>query len=65
MTQKERKAEKKRLVALMEQSPVVKGFDCTWHEYFSALADDLLSNGVLVFPCKVGDVVYSLERDLC
>lgn len=59
MTQRAREEEKKRLVALMEQSPVVKSFGCTWHEYFSALADDLLSNGVIVPPCKVGDVVYS------
>lgn len=54
MTQKE------RLVELMEQSPVIKGCGCTCHEYFSALADYLLSQGVIVPPCKVGDVVYDI-----
>lgn len=56
MTQKE------RLVELFRNSPGVF-VDGAAMEY--AVADHLLSHGVIVPPCKVGDEVYSLERDLC
>jgi hypothetical protein len=29
------------------------------------IADDLLENGVVVLPCKVGDVVYVIQRCRC
>lgn len=35
----------------------------TWHRYDTdeTIADHLLANGVIVPPCKVGDVVYYLD----
>ena len=59
MTQKE------RLVELLNGCPANYAFmyDGDFN-LFESLADHLLSNGVIVPPCKVGDTVYSLERDL-
>lgn len=50
MTQKE------RLVELLFNAPNEDGYGCTSVE----LADYLLSNGVIVPPCKVGDTVYDI-----
>ena len=57
MTQKE------RLVELIHSCPANKVFmfDSNF-DYRESLADYLLSNGVIVPPCKVGDVVYSIWK---
>lgn len=57
--------EKQRLVELMKKCPdwavfsVRNGFSAD----LDLLADYLLDNGVIVPPCKVGDVVYRLNVD--
>lgn len=62
---------KERLVELMkrwaesdgndvEPCQTCKGGDCILCSY-NSLADYLLANGVVVLPCKVGDVVYQTD----
>ena len=48
---------KRRLMELLAES-VIKG-DYT---YIPDVADHLLANGVIVPPCKRGDIVYSINR---
>ena len=60
--------ERERLIELIQKS--VNGCARNWAE---TIADYLLSNGVIVQPCKVGDMVYILagpnghkyEKDIC
>ena len=59
MTQHERLKAKQRLIELFETSPSIVG-SATWREYYEQTADHFLDNGVIVPPCKVGDVVYSI-----
>lgn len=68
MPQKERKEAKKRLVELITQSYTthrskweVELFeDFMIQKEIPKLVDDLIEGGVLVPPCKVGDVVYAM-----
>ena len=49
-----------RLIELLEKADeTVCGFDI--YGDFGRLADELLANGVIVLPCKVGDTVYCIE----
>ena len=59
MTQKE------RMVELLEKADkaAFDAINVSFEEYYSQFADYLLSNGVIVPPCKVGDTVYSISRD--
>ncbi len=57
MTQKE------RLVELLNKSPIDKCLDVSWNEYFSALADHLLSNGVIILPVAFGNFYIPFEKD--
>lgn len=50
---------KDRLIELIQQS--VKGCARNWVEI---IADYLLANGVIVLPCKVGDIVYCIDHIL-
>ena len=47
-----------RLIKLLKLNP---HFDVLWDGGWEEIADYLLANGVIVLPCKVGDVVYILE----
>lgn len=44
-----------RLIKLLQLNP---HFDVLWFGGWEEIADYLLENGVIVPPCKVGDVVY-------
>lgn len=59
MTQKE------RLVELLKWAidEAECGYNQYQSEYYEVAADYLLNNGVIVPPCKVGDVVYIVPRD--
>ena len=62
--------ERERLVELLKNdncpSPFVCDANCTYINSENCLAermaDYLLENGVIVLPCKVGDMVYIFER---
>ena len=52
-----------RLIELITEAHCVDTWDCNTDDFkepnpIEALADYLLDNGVIVPPCKVGDVVY-------
>lgn len=47
--------ERERLIELMGEAKRTDPETGSWTEY---LADYLLDNGIIVLPCKVGDVVY-------
>ena len=55
-----------RLVELMVEADAHDGYECQlctddhscYRCYFTKLADHLIENGVIVPPCKVGDIVY-------
>ena len=60
-----------RLVELIDNADVYDGYNCLLCErtsdkcnncYANKLADHLIANGVIVLPCKVGDVCYPLEH---
>lgn len=55
-----------RLVELILQSDPIKerDLDDEWYDgEIEDIADHLLENGVIVPPCKVGDVVYEINRN--
>lgn len=45
-----------RLIELLQSAPA----DCEGNRNVGVIADYLLANGVIVPPCKVGDVVYAI-----
>ena len=47
-----------RLIDLLVNSPSLD----TWENDFEGAADYLLANGVIVPPCKVGQIVYELYQ---
>lgn len=49
---------KKKLVEILIAKDVVK--DSNAYDHAESLADYLLENGVIVPPCKVGDVLYDI-----
>ena len=54
--------ERERLIELLEKVKF-KPFDaCNIMHNLNIIADELLANGVIVPPCKVGDVVYSIHN---
>lgn len=60
----EREKERKRLIELLRKPiPIIKGYNTVGEGRMSIVdaekrADTLLSNGVIVPPCKVGDILY-------
>ena len=50
-----------RLIDIVKES-LVKNIDYT-HRLAENITDDLLANGVIVPPCKVGDTVYCIRYD--
>ena len=50
--------ERERLIELIQNA--VDGCARRWAE---VIADHLLSNGVIVPPCKVGDIVWEIDAD--
>lgn len=48
--------ERERLIELLEEGH-------RKHLFYDQIADHLLANGVIVPPCKVGQVVYPLNAD--
>ena len=63
MTERERLME---LIMNIPPIPVTVGGRSQGKRYMTAshIADRLLSSGVIVPPCKVGDVVYSIEKGI-
>ena len=54
--------DRERLIELVGNYPCMStAEDCFMESIASDLADHLLANGVIVPPCKVGDLVYVLE----
>jgi hypothetical protein len=52
-----------RLIALLQDTfNYTKGVCIDFDEAVEINADHLLANGVIVPPCKVGDIVYSINR---
>ena len=49
-----------RLTKIVKES-LVKNIDYT-HRLAENITDDLLANGVIVPPCKVGDKVYCIQK---
>ena len=45
-----------RLIELLDEAMDKKGI------YLKEIADYLLENGVIVPPCKVGDIVYAVDK---
>ena len=58
-----------RLIELIrdakDEYPTVPTINCCKAEFANFLADRLLENGVIVPPCKVGDVVYRTYDNYC
>lgn len=52
---------KDRLIELLKNSPYLDTLDGE----FGKAADHLIANGVIVPPCKVGDMVYVIEPCSC
>lgn len=52
--------QKERLIELIIQS-----VDCCARNWAETIADYLLENGVVVLPCKVGDIVHSIGYSTC
>jgi hypothetical protein len=58
-----------RLVELMVEADAYDGYECIlctddhscFRCYFTKLADHLIENGVVVPPCKVGQIVYIIN----
>ena len=51
-----------RLIELIKQVPYGVSVGAKFTQQFSEkMADNLLANGVIVPPCKVGDTVYYIE----
>lgn len=50
-----------RLIGVLHKTIAVENEDTD--DYVEWLADELLANGVIVPPCKVGDVVYEINRN--
>lgn len=48
--------ERDRLIELLEETGMIEGTSRC-----NIVADELLANGVIVPPCKVGDTVYQLD----
>lgn len=48
-----------KLVEIVKKS-LVKNIDYT-HRLAENITDDLIANGVIVPPCKIGDVVYQTD----
>jgi hypothetical protein len=55
---------KDRLVELINSYPCMStAEDCFMESISDDLADYLIANGVVVLPCKVGDIVYLIGLD--
>lgn len=54
---------RKKLIALLDDGCYKACSDKSGKKVNEVLADYLLANGVTVFPCKVGDTVYSIWED--
>ena len=58
--------ERKRLIELLKKAPyganAITLSDKHKDSILGEIADYLLENGVVVLPCKVGDMVYIFER---
>ena len=56
-----------RLVALINEAkdeyPTIPSVNCCKPTFAYYLANHLLANGVIVPPCKVGDMIYALNYD--
>lgn len=48
-----------RLIELLEKTIAIK--DENTDDYIEWIADELLENGVIHIPCKVGDIVYETD----
>jgi hypothetical protein len=58
----EREKERKRLIELLRETfEYTRGVCIDFDEAVEINADHLLSNGVIVPPCKVGDTVYEVQ----
>ena len=53
-------SEKERLIELLKQTNGAIYWDSSDKDFIDKVADHLLANGVIVPPCKVGDVVYKI-----
>ena len=51
--------ERERLLKILDKTIATKDEDTD--DYIEWLADELLANGVIVPPCKVGDIVYAVK----
>lgn len=57
--------ESERLTRIIENSKVMERCGCHYNDvekHINELTDYLLSNGVIVLPCKVGDKVYQYDN---
>lgn len=56
--------DRERLIELMQKrfAELIKDGDWSFGEMVANVADYLLANGVIVPPCKVGDVVYYIHE---
>lgn len=52
-----------RLIELIRKGHTEQMWSTTRVDFYNFLADYLLSNGVIVPPCKVGDKVYKISRN--
>lgn len=50
---------RERLIRILDNSPMLDTIDATYSE----AADYLISKGVVLLPCKVGDKVYCVLED--
>lgn len=54
--------ERERLINILDKTIAIKDEDT--NDYIEWLADELLANGIIVPPCKVGTPLYFLSGDL-